>query len=205
VPAAPQILRSFLRGQTLRGFNPQKNPAKDLASGSPPPPLEEPRKDGPRSRVLLKEIWPQVCEKPDAQNVRFESPLASHRPVAKSPLGATVPFLQFLSQPPVLWGSLWVSSKLSPPLFRSFLLALFLPLDFSLAPLLWPSAWLSLPLCPCLVSLPVSFSWCFAFSLHLNLSIAWSSFDRVFPTPLSFTIFLNQRNMARNTAHSTVS
>ena len=32
VPAALQILRSFLRGQTLRGFNPQKNPAKDLAS-----------------------------------------------------------------------------------------------------------------------------------------------------------------------------
>jgi len=81
-------------------LNPQKNPAKNPAT------LEETRKDGQRSRFLLKEIWPQGCEKPDASNVRFESPFASHSPVAKSPFGAIVPFLHFFSQPSVLRGSL---------------------------------------------------------------------------------------------------
>jgi len=60
-----------------------------------PATLEEPRKDGQRSRFLLKKIWPQGCEKPDASNVRFERPLASLSPVAKPPSGATFPFLHF--------------------------------------------------------------------------------------------------------------
>ena len=73
------ILRSLLRGQTLRGLTQQDNPTKNPAT------LEEPRKVGQRLTLLRKEIWAQGCEKSDASKVRFESHLASHSPVAKSP------------------------------------------------------------------------------------------------------------------------
>jgi len=76
---ARHILRTLLQGQTLRGLNPQKNPAKKPAT------LEEPHKDGQTSTLLSKEIWPQGCEKSDASNMCFESLLASHSSVAKSP------------------------------------------------------------------------------------------------------------------------
>jgi len=56
-----------------------------------------------KGQEFCSEIWPPGCEKPDASNVLFERPLASHSPVAKSPLCATVLFLHFLSQPPALW------------------------------------------------------------------------------------------------------
>ena len=55
VVAARLILRSLLRGQTVRGLTTQKNPAT----------LEQPRKYGHRSTLRSKEIWPQGCERPN--------------------------------------------------------------------------------------------------------------------------------------------
>ena len=94
------IFRSLLQGQTLRGLTPQNNPAKN------PTTLKEPRKDGQMSTLLSREIWPQGCEKSDASNVRFESHLASHSPVAKSPYWAELIFVHLCDVPPVLRGFL---------------------------------------------------------------------------------------------------
>jgi len=45
-------------------------------------------------RLMLLEIWPQGCERPDASNMLLASPLASHSPaLVKSPLRSTVLFL----------------------------------------------------------------------------------------------------------------
>ena len=52
------IVPSLLRGQTLRGLTPQKNPALNRAT------LEEARKDGQRSTLLSQEIWAQGCGRP---------------------------------------------------------------------------------------------------------------------------------------------
>ena len=52
------IVPSLLRGQTLRGLTPQKNPALNPAT------LEEARKDGQRSTLLSQEIWAQGCGRP---------------------------------------------------------------------------------------------------------------------------------------------
>jgi len=54
------ILRSLWWGQTLRGLTPEHNPAKNPAT------LEKPCKDGQKSTLLSKEIWPQGYEKSDA-------------------------------------------------------------------------------------------------------------------------------------------
>ena len=81
-------LRSLLLGQTLRVLTSQHNPANNPAT------MEEPSNDGQRStlRLVSKEIWLQGCKKSDASNVRFESHLASHSPVAKSPYLAELTF-----------------------------------------------------------------------------------------------------------------
>ena len=102
------ILLSFLWDQTLRGWTLQNNPTKN------PETLMEHRQNGQRSTLLRKGIWPQGCEKPDASNVRFESHLASHSPVAKSPYGAELTFVYLCDVPPVLWDSslvVWVRRR----------------------------------------------------------------------------------------------
>jgi len=85
------ILQCLLLALTLRSSTPQQNGScrvslTQIARSNP--------NNGQKSRFLLPEIWPPGCEKPDVCNVLFASPLASHSPAAKSPPGATVPFLE---------------------------------------------------------------------------------------------------------------
>ena len=99
-PTARLILRSLLRGQTLRGLTLQNNPAKNPAT------LDEHRKDGQRSILLSKEIWPQGCGRPNGSRSARLRHLTSHSPVAKSPYCAELTFVYLCGVPPVLQGSL---------------------------------------------------------------------------------------------------
>ena len=112
--SARLVLRSRLRGQTLRGLTPQNDSAKNPAT------LEEHRKDRQMSTLLRKEIWPQGCGRPNGSRSARLRHLASHSPVAKSPYGAELTFVHFGDVPSVFRGSLW-------GYFAGFILARFDP------------------------------------------------------------------------------
>ena len=93
-PCSPDFAKSFA-GSNLAEFDPAKNGScgvalTQIARNNPA------KMDKDQCKFLLSAIWPPSCEQPDASNVQFVSPLASHSLVAKSPLGATVPFLHNL-------------------------------------------------------------------------------------------------------------